>query len=543
MKDDEQDISTPAGLPPCPKSSQCLSFIDELSGGKAALNVAQENAQDQELMTQLREHLPTCPTCTATVASANKVIAEQRRALRALLDEGTRTVPSTTSRIMAAIRQEQQTTAKEPESASNHVTPVTPIVPFLQRREIETPLPVTPRRRFRSGPAALVAVAVILIASFSVLSYLLVPHSSSTNGSGNRSSTKAVFTATTAGTAAPTVTVTSGAASLTPPVTTSTWSTFIMTYRINGTTIIANYDPVAGKSATITTSPYAVTSVSGVSHMGDKVLYSIYDGFKTSYYIYPQSTTSAFYTTPDKNSSAVWSTDDSLIFINTSKGVAQINVQTHAMSMILPAIASTTLNDYRDGFLYFIKSSSGQTYATQGILQRANVTTGDVQQLTSSCQNGANFWLSPGGITVYYTCLDSQNTSIYSVGSDGSNVRVFRYDEGNVIGYAGTNGAPLTLKNVNGKYQIVQLDLNSSNKDAVLLNDVAPGASTVTASSVAVAPYGQVLIAKGIYGTDAATASERLWYNDLVTGIPQQLNVPRGARSLNTIGWDKLQVS
>jgi hypothetical protein len=312
---------------------------------------------------------------------------------------------------------------------------------------------------------------------------------------------------------------------------------------VNGTTIIANYDPVAGKANTITTSPYAVTSVAGVSHLGDKVLYSIYDGFKTSYYMYPQLTTSAFYTTPDKNSSALWSTDDSLIFINTSKGVAQINVQTHAVSMILPAIASTTLNDYRNGFLYFIKSSNGQAYGTQGTLERVNVTTGDVQPLTASCQNGTNFWLSPGGITVYYTCLDSQNTSIYSMGSDGSNIRVFRYDEGDVIGYEGMNGAPLTLKNVNGKYQIVQLDLNSPSKDAILLDDVAPGASTVAASSVAVAPYGQVLIVKGMYGTNTATASERLWYRDLVTGSKQQLNVPQEARSLNTIGWDKLQVS
>ena len=540
MKDDEQDIFTPADLPPCPKSSQCLRFIDELSGGKDLLNVLQENVQDQELVAQLRDHISTCPTCTATVASANKVIAEQRRTFRALLAEGERTVPSTTARILATIRQEQQTAAKKTTSTNNHINPATPISPFPQRREIETPLPMLPRRRFRSGLAALVAVAVILIASFSVLSYL-VPRSSSTSSSSNTAGTKVVSTATAPNKVVPTAT--SGVASLPPPVTTSEWSAFVMTYRVNGTTIIANYDPVASKSTTLTTSPYAVTSVAGVSHMGDKVLYSIYDGFKTSYYIYPQSTTSTFYTTPDKNSSAVWSTDDSFIFINTSKGVAQINVQTHAVNMILPSIASTVLNNYRDGFLYFIKSSNGQAYATEGVLERVNVTTGDTQQLTPGCQSGTNFWLSPGGVTVYYTCLDSQNTALYSVNSDGSNVKVFRYDEGNVIGYEGTNGAPLTLKNVNGKYQIVQLDLNSPSKDSILLNDVAPGASTVTASNVAVAPYGSALIAKGTYGTGNTTVSERLWYSDLLTGENQQLHVPQEARSLNTIGWDKLQVS
>lgn len=530
MKDDVQDSHTPADLPPCPRSSQCLQFIDELSGGTSPLNSSQEDAQDQEILAQLREHAPTCPTCTATLASANKAIAEQRRILRAILDEGEQNVPSTTSRIMAALRQEQQAVAETPVGANNHVRPVKPVVPFPQVREIETPLPVLSKRRFRNGLVALVAVAVILIASFSFLGYLLPRQSTTSSRNNPATSTRGISTSTVA------------KVTPTPPVTTPGWSAVIMMYRVNGTTIIANYNSINSKSTILTTSPYAVTSVAGVSHLGDKVLYSTYDGFKTSYYLYPQSTTDAFYTTQDKNSSAAWSTDDNFIFINTSKGVAQINVQTHDVTVILPTIASTVLNNYRDGFLYFVRSSNGQAYSSEGVLYRANVTNGDIQQVTpSSCQRSANFWLSPGGVTVYYSCLDTQDTSLYSVNSDGTLPHVFRYAAGNVIGYYASSGSPLTIRNTDGRYQVVRLDLNSASNDNVLLNDVASGASTVTANDVAVAPYGYALIAKRTYSTGNAT-TEKLWYYDLLTSKSRQLSLPQNARSLNTIGWDRLQV-
>ncbi len=529
MKDDTQDSYKPAGLPPCPESSHCLRFIDELSGRTSPRGSTQEDAQDEQLLEKLRVHVPTCPTCTATLANANKAIAEQRRAIHAFLDEGEQRVPSTTVQIMAAIRQEQRTVEKTLVGASNHVQNMTPTAPFPRIRNIETPLPIAPRRRFRSG-LALAAVAAILIISFGLLRYISPRPSTTTTGTSKVIST----------TSTPIATATR-LAPVTPAIT-SEWSAVITTYQINGTTVIANYDPVNNKSAILTTSPYAVTSVAGVSHHGDKVLYSTNDGFNTSYYLYPQSTANAFYTTPDKNSSAVWSTDDRFVFINTSKGVAQIDVQTHSTTYILPSIASTALNNYRDGYLYYVKGYQGQAYSSEGVLNRVNVTNGDVQQITPSCQHGANFWLSPGGINVYYTCLDQQNTALYTVKSDGTKDSVLRYRSDNVIGYEGNDGLPLTLMNSDGNYQVVQLDLNSPQKDSVLLKDVAPGASTVVANDIAVAPYGHALIAKGTYSTSTTTTAAQLWYSDLVTGNSQPLKLQQDARSPNAIGWDKLHV-
>ncbi len=528
MKDDAQDSHMPADLPPCPKSSQCLPFIDELGGHMSPHASTQEDAQDEQLLAELRTHVPTCPTCTATLASANKAIAEQRRALHAILDEGEQKVPSTTVQIMAAIRREQRTAGKTLVGASNHVQNMPPTALLPQIRDIETPLPIAPRHRFRSG-LALAAVAAILIISFGLLSYML-PRPSATTSTGKVTST--------------TSTPLSTATRLAPvaPAITPEWSEVIMTYQINGTTVIANYDPVNNASAILTTSPYAVTSVAGVSHHGDKVLYSTYDGFKTSYYLYPQSTTNAFYTTPDKNSSAVWSTDDRFIFINTSEGIAQIDVQTHNVTPILPSVASTTLNNYRDGYLYYVKGYNGQAYSSEGVLNRVNVTNGVTQQITSTCQHGANFWLSPGGVNVYYTCLDQQNTLLYTVKSDGTHSHVFRYNAGNVIGYEGDEGSPLTLTNSNRKYQVMELDLYPPFKDKVLLYDVAPGAATVVASDIAVAPYGHALIAKGTYSTSDTTPAAQLWYSDLVTSKRQPLKLPQDARSPSAIGWDKLHV-
>lgn len=529
MKDDAQDSHTPTDLPRCPRSSQCLHFIDELGRHTSSHDSTQEDAQDEQILAELRVHVPTCPTCTATLASMNKAIAEQRRAIRAILDEGEQRVPSTMAQIMTAIRQEQRTAEKTLIDASNHVQTMTPTAPFPQIRNVETPLPIATRRRFRSG-LALAAVAAILIISFGLLSYMLPRPSTTTTSTSKVTSTASVPTST--------------ATKLAPvaPAITSEWSAVIMTYQINGTTVIANYDPVNNKSVILTTSPYAVTSVAGVSHHGDKVLYSTYDGFKTSYYLYPQSTTNAFYTTPDKNSSAVWSTDDRFIFINTSKGVAQIDVETHNVTPILPSIASATLNNYRDGYLYYVKGYQGQAYSSEGVLNRVNVTNGVTQQITPSCQHGANFWLSPGGINVYYTCLDQQNIALYTVKSDGTKASVLRYRADNVIGYEGNNGVPLTLMNSDGKYQVVQLDLNSPQKDSILLEDVAPGASTVVANDIAVAPYGHALIARGTYSTGNTTTTEQLWYRDLLTGKKQQLILPQDARSPYAIGWDKLHV-
>jgi len=457
--------------------------------------------------------------------SQNKMLAQQRHVLRAILDEGEQKVPSTTASIMAAIQQGQRTPQETSVDANNHRHELVPIVPFPQKREIETPRPRRTRHTLYSA-LAFVAIAVALIVSFGLFSSLSAYRSTSTSGGAATNSN-------------PATTITRYPPFV--PGTTITWSAVIITYKVNGTTVIANYSPTSGKYATLATSQHADTFVDGVSHKGHMVLYSVYDGLKTAYYVYPQSTTDPIYTVPDKSSSAVWSTDDHYIFISTTKGIARVDVQAHTVTLILPALAVTKLLNYRDndGYLYFVRGYKGQAYASEGTLNRINVSRGVIQQITP-CERGTNFWLSPSGVTVYYTCPDQDATLLYAVHSDGANPYVFSAAINNVIGYM-NDGSPLALVHVNGKYQVVQQDLNTS-QNTVLLGDIAPGATTIMENDVAVAPSGHALVAKGTYSGNGTTTQEQFWYSDLATGKSQLLKIPQGARTSQVIGWDRLQV-
>ncbi|GAC1645038.1 MAG: hypothetical protein NVS4B12_10710 [Ktedonobacteraceae bacterium] len=519
MKDDVQDTHMREGLPPCPMSSQCLRFIEEMSGRVPQDGLTLEDRRETQLLEQLRVHVPACPTCTTTVIIANKTLTQQRRVLRAMLDEGEQKVPSTTAGTMVAIGREQRASI----SANTHSSETATVVP-LPQGGIETPRPKRPRDTLYSA-LALTAVAAMLVASFGLLSYILPLRSSR-----NSTHSGALMNSPTLVMKAPEHT----------PRTTSTWSAVIMTYKIHANTVIANYDPSSGKYTTLTSSSYVDTLVDGVSHDGQKVLYSIYDGFKTSYYLYPQFTTEPLFTTPDKSRSAIWSTDDRTLFISTAKGIVSIDVQTHNVKMLFPTLTAVKLLNYReDGYLYFVKGYKGQAYDAEGTFHRINIVHGDTQRITS-CEHGTNFWLSPGEVTVYYNCLDQDASVLYVVKSNGTNLQVFRSDASKVIGYV-EDGSPLTLVNASGTYQVVQRDLKSS-RDTVVLKDVAPGATMVMADDIAVAPFGHTLIAKGMYNSSGATTDERLWYGDLTAGKSQAFALPQGASTANAIGWDKLQV-
>lgn len=448
----------------------------------------------------------------------------QRQALRTFLDKGEQKVPSTTANIMAAIRREQRTAQKGVADSvynAHHTSSSAPLPPV---REIETPRPKRVKRTFYNI-LALTGVAAALIASFGLLSFL-VSHTTMTMTAGSGSSTS------------------NGSANSVPsyassiPATTATWSAVIMTYKSNGMTIIANYSPVTTISTVLLSLPYTNILVNGVSHDGHEVLYSVYDGSQTSYYIYPQATVNAIFTTPDKSRSAIWSTDNRTLFISTAKGIVSVDVQTYAVKLLFPTLPSVTLLNYRDDdYLYYVQGNTGQPYATEGTFHRINIAGGNSQQITS-CARGTNFWLSPSASTVYYNCLDQNAHTLYAVNNDGTNPSVFRSNGGSVIGYA-ANNAPLTLENVNGKFQVVQHDTQST-QDTVLLQDIAPGATSITVDDIAVAPYGQMLVAKGMYSSNGKPTEARFWYSELVTGKSQAFTLPQGASIAQAIGWDKL---
>src|SRR5579864_3632760 len=101
-------------LPPCVLSTQCQRLLDDLMSSDTQRAIDQvfttsaRDRQDERLIEQLRDHLPHCPTCAATLAQASRVRDEQRIILRRYLNESQAIVPSTIARIFEAAQEEQQ---------------------------------------------------------------------------------------------------------------------------------------------------------------------------------------------------------------------------------------------------------------------------------------------------------------------------------------------------------------------------------------------------------------------------------------------------
>ena len=79
------------GLPPCPFSAYCLRLIDDLDS-PTILQQFEEvsfayDIQEEQLLDQLRLHVPDCPTCTMLLTYARGVRYRQRAALYRLLLE------------------------------------------------------------------------------------------------------------------------------------------------------------------------------------------------------------------------------------------------------------------------------------------------------------------------------------------------------------------------------------------------------------------------------------------------------------------------
>jgi DNA repair exonuclease SbcCD ATPase subunit len=95
------------GLPQCSLSAHCARLLDELDEDKATLQddpmLFEDDAQDRQLLAQLRVHIVDCPTCTTTLTRERAIRSQQHQVLRQLLTEGEQKIPSTAARIMLTI--------------------------------------------------------------------------------------------------------------------------------------------------------------------------------------------------------------------------------------------------------------------------------------------------------------------------------------------------------------------------------------------------------------------------------------------------------
>jgi hypothetical protein len=495
--------------PACSLSAHCAPLLDDLDLGETR-DDALLLGEDRRLLEQLRAHVPTCSRCKATLTQERATRSSQRQALRQVLAESERAVPSTTARILQALRREEQELQGVPTSSNGHAA--SEEIGVLSR-----PLmPVRPKQRgtFLRNMLALVAVLAVILGSMSLFSRMLPLRLAAGGASiGKQKTTRAPF------------------------LFASTWSSVVMTTLHNGQKFITSTDPISGKSAMLASSRYPMdTAIDGVSHDGYKVLYRVFDGSRTRYYVRPSSRDGALYTLDGKGNQAIWSTDDHYIFIGTPEGIEKVDVNSRTAMIELSMFQSPDLRFYRDGYLYFVQ---GENSGIATVLSRVNLADGNVVPITLGlCALSYGFWLSPGGTTIYYRCKG--HPDLYAVASDGSHARSLRLHSGDAIGYAG-QGALLTLLKAGTTYQVMQLGIDAQH-DQMVFPDVAPGAALITADDVAVMPYGRSLVALAHY----ADGSSKIWYDDLVANTQHAVVTYRDAQSAASVqfgGWSKLQVA
>jgi hypothetical protein len=511
MKDVPPEIQR-GKLPSCPFSAHYERLLEDLDKKNTSFQdddlLFADTAQDKQLLLQLQAHLPGCPTCTVILARARAQRFWQRQQLRRLLIVGEQTVPSSTTRILQAIVREKQPLPLS--NAHKNSEDISPIA--LPNVRVERQRLTQSSRKQAQNVLAFVAVLALIVASFNLFSRMLVFHGASTGSA--------------------VMGVAQKKPAITPVIHTTTWSSVIIALRNGRQQVITSTNPMTGKSAILAFSDYPdATLFDGVSHDGYQVLYHVFDGSQTRYYLQPSTQNSILYTVKGKGGSAIWSTDDSSVFISTPEGIEQVAVKSQRATLAIASIKAPDLRFYRDGYLYFVANVKAD--ASTG-LNRIDMTTGQISSVTGDfCTLSYDFWPSPGGSTVYYRCKDK--AALYAITNDGTGARLVRADAGRIIGYT-AQGEPLTLSKTNTAFQVVKLGIDAQH-DQTVVTDVAPGASTLTADGIAVAPYGFSLVALAHYGS----SSEKLWYDDLVHHTQTAISNAPLTSSLQVGGWARLQ--
>ncbi|MFL5628473.1 MAG: hypothetical protein ACJ788_23070 [Ktedonobacteraceae bacterium] len=116
------------GLPPCLLSKHCFRLLDELDEphqlARNAVNYLLDHDRDEQLLAELRIHVPQCSTCTATLTVARQQREQQRSSIQKVLGEGEQCVPTTTARIMDVIRRASHMQARSSQDPSRQIEQV-----------------------------------------------------------------------------------------------------------------------------------------------------------------------------------------------------------------------------------------------------------------------------------------------------------------------------------------------------------------------------------------------------------------------------------
>jgi hypothetical protein len=507
-----QDKASSQGHPPCPSLATSLLWLDylDLPGSPREQPLSDLSRQDLQQVLSAQQHVLSCSYCPSLIRRERSQRALQRSSLQSLLHDGEQVVPSTVSQILSALSREPLPNP----SLDPPPLEVGSMLPLAHLHDDEHRPSLRPRHLLRST-FALVAALILVLTGFGIFQQI--------------TTSVQLHPSTAAKPSSPLLP--------TPParVLTADWNSFVLTRPSpdGKTLLVENYDPLQQRSTlllSVCCSPDV--SVDGVSHAGDDLLYHQFSQGQTTYSLLSGQR----FTVHGQGSNAIWSTDDHFIYVSVDQDLLQYDVHLHTQKKLTLSSHSTVtrLQFYYNQYLYF--SSARSTVGTD--LYRVNLSTGGVQLLTeslSSTSNSADFWLSPSGTTIYYMNVVAGENSIFSINLDGSNQSMIAANA-TPIGYA-ADTTLIALREVQGKFQLVKL----TTPQQVIVADLAPGALTLPAYNVALAPYAGAVVVAGLYND----GSLQLWSTNVTTFAQQtllSLSATQQSLPVHLIGWDRLRV-
>lgn len=517
MKDRMSDAQG-GGVPSCPWSKDCERLADLLDGEwTSELEIAYYSDDDARLIRWLRTHISNCSICRETLRLSRQALASERSILREYLQLAEARTPSTTASIMDALRKE----SREPVGLA--IMAQSPRIPkrVPSRAGSNAPSRLVTKRSARGGGWALALVAALVVLSFGLLSNVAWTHLTPTQ------TTQTIRKAQTASPSVP------------PRLNFSTdWSSVVSFAARKGQQDIGVFDPMHSTQRTLLTTHCNEALPDAIAHSGKNLLYHCYDGQSTVFHLL---TGQSYRLDAGKRGdggdyNAVWSTDDSTLFIALPDSLVRINIAQNKIERLAYTIQAQRLLFYYDDALYFSYSNESlQGMETQ--LKCLNLKTGAQEILAGSSVPGAQFWLRPDGQMLYYTSTDDNGqVGIYAIGRDGGNAYLFSQDEA-LVGFDAYN-APMVVRNVQETWQLVSID-SISQEEQTRVADIAPGAEKVSAQEVLLSPYSRYLVVVGQY----LDGSRRLWFTDLATGRTHDFspNAPSSPTDTLWLGWSKMQ--
>lgn len=535
MKDWHPDLCESI-LPPCSLSAACLQRIDEID----ALNTTSSRGTledvgqllDSATIKRLADHLSACQTCLAATDTARKRRDQQRLALRTFLLDGETAVPPTIASILTALQQ-------EPPPASELLPPqvLSARSQKTGRMKLRSQRMLKKRISHKAGFALALAVAAVLILVSAQM------FSSLSQQTATQTASRA-YTPLTKKSQMSSVSSPTGQTFVTHFRTSPTWSSLIVTHfsADSAQLVVENYDPVNKKSVPLFTAPRD-TSVDGISHKGDNLVYHNYnrDTQQTTYTFL--SGNQYYFAGQGRN--AVWSTDDSSVFLTTDDhSIWKVDARkSHTTPIRLPmSVKADSIAFYRNHFLYYIRAQTLYRIDVDGSSSQAS------EQAIISQRNAHAFWLDLSSEDIYYTLSDTSFRDLYKHASTQAPTENFLAQPNGVpVGYRKDEQNNWSMLYLSWNADAKSFNLMRTNSSTPVLSSLLGGqvealcyeqmsVGSICDNSVAVSPTGRTMV---LGGTNEHQPYQ-LWFIDIDTQAYAALPLPGGKGPIQLIGWSKL---